>query len=45
MTKHITAKRTTSGKLKTLDRKIARSVKRFEHRTADRSFQQVLKRH
>lgn len=45
MTKHVTAKRTTSGKLKTLDHKIARSVKRFEHRTADRSFQQVLKQH
>lgn len=45
MTKHATAKRTSTGKLKTLDRKIARSVKRFEHRTADRSFQQVLKQH
>lgn len=45
MTKHITAKRTSTGKLKTLDRKIARSVKRFEHHTAERSFQQVLKRH
>ena len=45
MTKYTTAKRTSSGKLKTLDRKIARSVKRFEHHAAERSFQQVLKRH
>ena len=45
MTKHITAKRTSTGKLKTLDHKLARSVKRFEHHTAERSFQQVLKQH